>query len=225
MIPHSRLQNPSQNEANSVGTTGSLYRTPWRLSCKRQSGVRGGELSSRDRRAQGKFLRELRRRSCPPAESVATAGSSHAQNRSHTSSWEYKLFVKQISARPDQRLTSSDRIPRVASPACAADTLLPRGAVPYLLDVARGYRRHRGRSSQDPTRKPTMPARLCRADSPPLHVIRVPASDNRAHRAAGLLRRQQRCRCGSAGPLFPAGTFRAAVFLRLLVLLKVQHVL
>lgn len=93
--------------------------------------VHGWELSSGDRRAREKFLQELCGTRCPLGEFVATTGSSHTQNECNTNSWEeYKAFVKQIFARPDHRLTSSDHILQVVSPACTTDTLLPRA--PFL---------------------------------------------------------------------------------------------
>lgn len=56
--------------------------------------------------------------------------------------------------------------------------------LPYLLDLLLGYGCHGGRSSPDATT--TLPAGLCRADSPPLHVILVPACDKSQRWAVGL---------------------------------------
>lgn len=122
------------------------------------------------------------------------------------------MFVKQIFARPADRLTSSDCILHTASPACTLDTLPPRPPAPYLLDLMLGYGCHWGRSSPDPTTNTTMPPRLCRADSAS-HVILVPACDKSQCWTVGLLH--------STAPeifvpitssLFLAGTFRAAQF-------------
>lgn len=120
--------------------------------------VHGWELSSRDRRAQEKFLQDFCGTSCPLEKVVSMAGSSHTQNGCNARSWEeYRVFVKQIFARPDHRLTSSDRISQVLSPACATDMLLPQGAVPYLLDLMLAYKCHQGQRLPGSHQQTTIP--------------------------------------------------------------------
>lgn len=121
------------------------------------------------------------------------------------------MFVKQIFARPADRLTSSDCILHTASPACTLDTLPPRRAAPYLLDLMLGYGCHWGRSSPNPTTTTTMPAGLCRADSAsprdpcPQHVIKASAEQLDSCTASEIF-------VPITSSLFLAGTFRAAQF-------------
>lgn len=140
MISHGWLHNPLQNEVNSVGITVSLYRIPWRLSFDRQ--ISTSWMRAEQWRQKG--MTEILPRALwdkLPSGRVC----SHDRILARSKWTQYKKLrriygvVKQIFARPEHGLTSNEPCLKIH---VTCLHYLPQGAVPYLLDLMLGYKRH-----------------------------------------------------------------------------------